>query len=627
MIEPLFHEGELFLQGNLGKENVKEAKEFAMSRVLKSIPKEYQNFIVHRPFTVISSLEPQTKQVWSSIIFANSSETEKFEEIQNNSNDEIFNSKYDPYHVSPSAISNTQDILKPYFIPFIEFLDEKTIKIKQLPLQDDPLRSIAAIKESFISLLFIEFETQKRIRLNGKIKAPLSENGFEVELEESFTNCSRYIHQRKRINNENFSKNHQKVIKSDKLTQEMKELILESDTFFIATASHKHGADSSMRGGNKGFVRVLNDSTLLWGDYQGRNLFQTLGNIVQLPSSGLLFVDFSKGDILQLQGEISIENIGDQLGLDFSDRNVAFKVKKAIYYQNASPYLWKTVSLSSFCPILTEDRGNHNQEAESLQINFERYNTAKITNIEMLSTDIRKFTLYLREDILFEYGQFGTFTFFINGKQYQRCYVIYEKNKKEIVIIVKLKENGVVTPWIFNQLCLGSQFILNGIEGNFLLKNSEILSNHKEIKSPKIILFSSEIGILSYFPMLKSLDMNGKDFQIHLIHFDKTFESISLKNDLIEISKRGIQVTLSLSNHQKNEDEIISQYFPLSSFSQNNQEFLTQISQNLGLFKPNMKEEIIYISGTLNFIQELISHLHQCPMEIYDRLIFSFNYD
>jgi predicted pyridoxine 5'-phosphate oxidase superfamily flavin-nucleotide-binding protein len=52
------------------------------------------------------------------------------------------------------------------------------------------------------------------------------------------------------------------------------------------------GVDCSHRGGNPGLVRVLDERRLVFPDYSGNNMFQTLGNLSLDSRAGLLFLDF-----------------------------------------------------------------------------------------------------------------------------------------------------------------------------------------------------------------------------------------------------------------------------------------------------------------------------------------------
>ncbi|WP_328817965.1 pyridoxamine 5'-phosphate oxidase family protein [Nonomuraea cypriaca] len=80
-----------------------------------------------------------------------------------------------------------------------------------------------------------------------------------------------------------------------------------ADTFFIATWADGHGADVSHRGGNPGFVRVTGPRSQVSPDYAGNGMFMTLGNLDLNPHAGLLFVDWERGETLQLTGRARVE--------------------------------------------------------------------------------------------------------------------------------------------------------------------------------------------------------------------------------------------------------------------------------------------------------------------------------
>lgn len=46
---------------------------------------------------------------------------------------------------------------------------------------------------------------------------------------------------------------------------------------------------------------------LWWPDYDGNNLFNSLGNIVVDPATSLLFLDASRSSVLQLSGRAALE--------------------------------------------------------------------------------------------------------------------------------------------------------------------------------------------------------------------------------------------------------------------------------------------------------------------------------
>ena len=83
----------------------------------------------------------------------------------------------------------------------------------------------------------------------------------------------------------------------DHLNAPMLEFIARQTMVFVATADGRGEADSSFRAGPAGFVRVLDERTLCYPEYRGNGVMASLGNILENPHVGLLFVDFGVGKI------------------------------------------------------------------------------------------------------------------------------------------------------------------------------------------------------------------------------------------------------------------------------------------------------------------------------------------
>jgi uncharacterized protein len=64
------------------------------------------------------------------------------------------------------------------------------------------------------------------------------------------------------------------------------------------SAGSASGVDVSHRGGKLGFVRIDDDRTLTIPDFGGNNHFNTFGNLELNPHTGLVFVDFDRGDLM-----------------------------------------------------------------------------------------------------------------------------------------------------------------------------------------------------------------------------------------------------------------------------------------------------------------------------------------
>ena len=80
--------------------------------------------------------------------------------------------------------------------------------------------------------------------------------------------------------------------------------------FFLATSNRSGECDCSFKGGGPGLVRVLDARTVAFPDYDGNHLFMSLGNILENPHVGLLFIDFSDGGRLRVNGRAEIHDDG-----------------------------------------------------------------------------------------------------------------------------------------------------------------------------------------------------------------------------------------------------------------------------------------------------------------------------
>jgi predicted pyridoxine 5'-phosphate oxidase superfamily flavin-nucleotide-binding protein len=92
-------------------------------------------------------------------------------------------------------------------------------------------------------------------------------------------------------------------------------MIREADTFFVASyvdVENQRSVDVSHRGGQSGFIQV-DGNCLTIPDFAGNLHFKTLGNLLLNPRAGLLFIDFTSGDLLQISGRTEIILEGPQV--------------------------------------------------------------------------------------------------------------------------------------------------------------------------------------------------------------------------------------------------------------------------------------------------------------------------
>lgn len=83
--------------------------------------------------------------------------------------------------------------------------------------------------------------------------------------------------------------------------------------FFIATANARGECDCSFRGREHKasgepypLVKVLDERTLIFPDYPGNNLFNSLGNLIENGHIGMLFIDFQSRTRARINGTATI---------------------------------------------------------------------------------------------------------------------------------------------------------------------------------------------------------------------------------------------------------------------------------------------------------------------------------
>ncbi len=78
----------------------------------------------------------------------------------------------------------------------------------------------------------------------------------------------------------------------DHLTDGMQSFIARQEMVFIATSDAQGNCDCSPRFGKPGFVVILDEKTIAYPEFRGNGVFASLGNIMENPHIGLVFVDF-----------------------------------------------------------------------------------------------------------------------------------------------------------------------------------------------------------------------------------------------------------------------------------------------------------------------------------------------
>lgn len=123
------------------------------------------------------------------------------------------------------------------------------------------------------------------------------------------------------------------------------------DMFFLATANAAGEPNCSYKGGDPGFVRVLDPRTIMFPNYDGNGMFISMGNTIENEHVGLLFIDFENQKRLRLNGVAKIEP-ADSAQPPYHEAQFIVKVAVRQVFPNCPRYIHKMqqVEHSKFVP-------------------------------------------------------------------------------------------------------------------------------------------------------------------------------------------------------------------------------------------------------------------------------------
>lgn len=97
----------------------------------------------------------------------------------------------------------------------------------------------------------------------------------------------------------------------DGLGPEEREFISERDSFYIATIGSTGWPYVQHRGGHKGFLKVVDEKTIAFGDFRGNKQYVTTGNLLTDQRAALILVDYPRQARLKILGEIKVVEAAD----------------------------------------------------------------------------------------------------------------------------------------------------------------------------------------------------------------------------------------------------------------------------------------------------------------------------
>ena len=461
-----FHRGEQAAQQRLG---VREQMERFGSRVIRDhMPDQHREFYGQLPFIMVGHAD-KAGWPWASILF------------------------------NPPG--------------FITSANGSSLEINALPVTGDPLAD-ALMPGTPLGLLGIELPTRRRNRLSAHI-THRSADGMRLAVDQAFGNCPQYIQTRDLEQVDADSMPTTRVHEVVRLDSRARALIQQSDTFFVASHADtgsgeaSDGADVSHRGGRPGFVRVDDDRTLTIPDYMGNNHYNTLGNFIETPRAGLLFLDFQRGHLLTLTGTVEIIwDSPEAEHFEGAQRLWKFHVDRGRWITDALPLRWK---LDTYSPN-TQLSGTWEEAARLRAADAQRdqWSHYRVARIEAESSVIKSIYLEPLNHTVpaFKAGQFLTVKLTIQGVDTIRTYTVSSAPSEEALRISVKHEranqdavpHGVCSSFIHDQLQVGDVIQAKAPRGAFTFDASE---------SRPAVLLAAGVGITPMVAMARHTLLEG----------------------------------------------------------------------------------------------------------------------
>jgi predicted pyridoxine 5'-phosphate oxidase superfamily flavin-nucleotide-binding protein len=137
----------------------------------------------------------------------------------------------------------------------------------------------------------------------------------------------------------------------DTIGERDKQFIESRDMFFLATADERGFPNCSYKGGDPGFVRVVDEHTVAFPNYDGNGMYLSMGNMLVNPNVGMLFIDFERGRRMRLNGVASIDE-QDPLMAEYPEAQFIVRVRAAEVFPNCPRYIhrYQLVERSQYVP-------------------------------------------------------------------------------------------------------------------------------------------------------------------------------------------------------------------------------------------------------------------------------------
>lgn len=424
---------------------------------------------------------------------------------------------------------------------FVHSPDPRSLQLDRLPADGDPVKPALGMGAA-VGLLGIDLKTRRRNRMNGNINT-VSSDGVAVSVVHAFGNCPQYI-QLRSVEPVSVGRSSSNVLaqRLHELDEAAREIIRKADTFFLASYvdlegdSSRRSVDVSHRGGNPGFVRV-EGNVLTIPDFAGNLHFNTLGNLLLNPKAGLVFVDFSSGDVLQVAGRTELILEGPQIAaFQGAERLWILTVEHVVLRRAVLALRWVFESFSPNSMMTGSwEKAEGRLQADALR---DQWRHLRVTRIVEESSTISSF--YLEPDDgaglpRFEAGQHLPVRFsLVDGQPpVVRTYSV-SSAPSDNFFRISVKRDGLISSHLHDQIRAGDLIEARAPQGRFTVKADE----HRPL-----VLLAAGVGVTPLLSMLREVIYEGERIRrtrpTWFIQSARSLAELAFRDELFELATRA----------------------------------------------------------------------------------------
>lgn len=145
----------------------------------------------------------------------------------------------------------------------------------------------------------------------------------------------------------------EKLIIKTSMDEEVKAFVRGRDLVMLSTVDQQGFPTVSHKGGDVGFVKVVDDRTLLVPCYDGNGMWLTTGNVAGQSKLGLLFIDLENPHRVRMQGFGQLRRDESVLEL-WPEVALAIEVKVEKLWINCPRYIHRYTRLESSAHVPRE---------------------------------------------------------------------------------------------------------------------------------------------------------------------------------------------------------------------------------------------------------------------------------